>query len=212
VAGDFYDVFLLPDDHVGLVIADVCDKGVAAALFMALVRSLIRAFAEQVVASPVDALDAVSMTSNYITRNHHNNQSRHMFATLFFGVLNPQNGHLTYVNGGHEAPILIGSSGVKSSLDVTGPAVGLAANTLFRRSEVVIEPGDILFSFTDGVTEARSAEGKFFSEERLLQLLDQSRASATDVMQHIGEKVSQHIVDSTPSDDITMLAIQRLSN
>ncbi len=210
VAGDFYDVFTLPDDHVGLVIADVCDKGVGAALFMALVRSLIRAFSEQIAANPTDALQSVSMTNTYIARNHHNNQSRHMFATLFFGVLNPYTGKLTYVNGGHDAPVLTGKAGIKTFLNVTGPAVGLAADTTFTQAETTIEPGDILISFTDGVTEARSIEGNLFTEERLMTLLQTPAPTARGLLEQISAKVSQHIADNTPSDDITMLAVQRV--
>jgi serine phosphatase RsbU (regulator of sigma subunit) len=211
VAGDFYDVFMLPANHVGLVIADVCDKGVGAALFMALVRSLIRAFSEQVATDATDALEAVSMTNNYIARNHHNNQSRHMFATLFFGVLNPTTGKLTYVNGGHDAPILTCADGIKTFLNVTGPAVGFAADTTFNQAETIMEPGDILLSFTDGVTEARSIDGSLFTEERLIDLLQTPVTTARGLMEQISAEVSHHIADNTPSDDITMLAVQRLA-
>lgn len=210
VAGDFYDVFVLPDNHIGLVIADVCDKGVGAALFMALIRSLIHAFSEQMGKDPLEALNAVSMTNNYIVRNHNNNQSRYMFATLFFGILDPSNGKLTYINAGHESPIIQYAQGNKTLLDVTGPAVGFNAQANFTTDVAHIEPGAMFFSFTDGVTEARNAEGVMFSEERLMALFDTTYTSATHLMEHISSEVSQHIADSTPSDDITMLTLQRL--
>jgi phosphoserine phosphatase RsbU/P len=210
VAGDFYDVFLLPDEHIGLIIADVCDKGVGAALFMALVRSLIRAFAEQIVSLPTDALQAVPMTNNYIIRNHHNTRSRFMFATLFFGVLDPRNGLLTYVNSGHDAPILIGTKGIKSFLEATGPAVGLATESSFASVQTVIEPGDTLFAFTDGITEARSANGSLFGEERLFELLESIAGTSSHFMDDVDKKVREHTADSAPSDDITMLTVQRL--
>lgn len=208
VAGDFYDVFLLPDNHVGVVIADVCDKGVGAALFMALIRSLIRAFSEQDPTMTIDALDAVPMTNNYIVRHHHRNRT-HMFATLFFGVLNPTTGDLTYVNGGHEPPILFSASGVKELLEPTGPAVGFMADSRFQRAHTRIEPGEMFFSYTDGVTEARNATGELFSEERLMALLERSPASPSAIIACIESHVRQHIGDSTPSDDITMLMLQR---
>jgi phosphoserine phosphatase RsbU/P len=210
VAGDFYDVFILPEGFVGLVIADVCDKGVGAALFMALIRGLIRAFSEQVVAGALDALQAVPMTNNYIARHHHNDTSRHMFATLFFGVLDPASGRLTYVNGGHEAPLVVHSEGhVRAYLEATGPAVGFMADSHFSHAQVQLEPGDILVSYTDGVTEARNAERLLFTEERLLRLLEQPITSAASVLERVEASVQAYIGDSTPTDDITMLAVCR---
>lgn len=210
VAGDFYDVFLLPGNLVGLVIADVCDKGVGAALFMALIRGLIRAFSEQVGTDTLSALQAVSMTNRYIARHHHNHRSRtHMFATLFFGVLDPTTAEVTYINGGHEPPVLIGTQGIKQTLDPTGPAVGFMAESRFETGHVTMEPGDILFSYTDGITEARNAARELFSEERLMEILSES-SSVEAMMEHIEAQVHQHIANSTPSDDITMLAVQRL--
>ncbi len=210
VAGDFYDVFLLPDGFVGLVIADVCDKGVGAALFMALIRGLIRAFSEQVVSGAFDALQAVPMTNNYIARHHHNDTSRHMFATLFFGVLDPTSGKLTYVNGGHESPLIVNAAGqVREHLEATGPAVGFMADSCFAQAHTILEPGDILVSYTDGVTEARNAERLLFTEERLLRLLEQPGSSAAAVLESIESSVQAYIGDSTPTDDITMLAVGR---
>lgn len=210
VAGDFYDVFDLPDNHVGLIIADVCDKGVGAALFMALVRSLIRAFAEQVVAQPTDALRAVSMTNNYIIRNHHNKQSRFMFVTLFFGVLNPANGHLTYINSGHDSPIVIRPGKNKVFLEATGPAVGLAPDFEFERGLIQIEPGDMLFAYTDGITESRNSDGTFFGEDRLFDILTAHIESANGIMERVSEAVTQYIGDGAPSDDVTMLTVRYL--
>ncbi|NJN66136.1 MAG: PP2C family protein-serine/threonine phosphatase [Chloroflexaceae bacterium] len=210
VAGDFYDVFVLPGDTIGLVIADVCDKGVGAALFMALCRSLIRSFAEQVTTDATDALDAVRMTNNYIARHHHNHRSRmHMFATLFFGVLNPSTGVLSYINAGHEPPVLLGASGVKQLLEPTGPAVGFMAESVFERTQTSIEPGEMVFAYTDGITEARGPKGDFFGEELLMDLLNRPASSAAALMERVQEQVGRHIADSTPSDDITMLAVRR---
>lgn len=212
VAGDFYDVFLLPEGYIGLVIADVCDKGVGAALFMSLMRSLIRAFSEQLEAGATEALEAVIMTNNYIARHHHNSQSRHMFATLFFGVLDPATGMLSYINGGHDPPLMLGSARIKCQLEPTGPAVGFMADSTFKTARVQIEPGDMLFFYTDGITEARNLEGKFFSEERLIDLLSQPYASVADLMGNIQQNVSDYIGNSTPSDDITMLVVHRFGD
>lgn len=211
VAGDFYDVFLLPDGHVGLVIADVCDKGVGAALFMALIRSLIRSFAEQVSTNAVEALNAVSMINRYIASHHHNRgHTPYMFATLFFGVLDPTTGQLTYVNGGHEPPIVLRSSDVQSLLEPTGPAVGFIANAVFSHGHATLDQGSMLFAYTDGVTEARTAQRELFSEERLIDLLlSQPVSTAAEMMQRVQQEVHKHIANTTPSDDVTMLTVWR---
>lgn len=231
VAGDFYDAFFLANNRLGIVIADVCDKGVSAALFMSLFRSLIRAFAQQHYhLSWLDALtdtsskpkkgvrsqapnigttalkNAVSLTNNYIANNH----SRvNMFATLFFGVLNPHTGLLHYINAGHEAPVICGFDGIKSRLKPTGPAVGMMPNRNFGIEQVNLEVGDILVAYSDGVTDARDPKGQFFTEEKLLSLLQQPAPSATAMLNRIETNVYAFIADADQFDDITMLAVMR---
>jgi serine phosphatase RsbU (regulator of sigma subunit) len=217
VAGDFYDTFALPGNRLGLVIADVCDKGVGAALFMVLVRSLIRAFAEQVssatTGSDALALDAVPLVNNYITIHHQREQSRiHMFATLFFGVLDPSTGTLTYVNAGHTPPAIVGAAGIRMLLEPTGPAVGIMRDSMFRREQLYLEPGDILLAYTDGITEARSATNEMFGEERLFELLNQPVDTVDSLFAALEQRVRSYIGDMSPEDDITMLAAQRLPN
>jgi len=235
VAGDFYDAFMLPGNYVGLVIADVCDKGVGAALFMALFRSLIRIFSGQTslyglsitpnnreldaICCEVDgvsitnqdqinALKAVELTNDYITQNH---AQMGMFATLFFGVLNPVTNSLTYINAGHEPLFIVSSEGVKETLKPTGHAVGMMADMKFKIKQVQLEPGDILIGYTDGVTEARSPRGEFFTPQRLRSLLEQPVASAHDLLERIKTNLFTHIDNAPQFDDITMLAVQRLS-
>ncbi|MFB2877856.1 PP2C family protein-serine/threonine phosphatase [Aerosakkonemataceae cyanobacterium BLCC-F46] len=233
VAGDFYDAFELPGGYVGLVIADVCDKGVGAALFMALFRSLIRIFSGQIqlqesdvlnselreihpnnphkanYSAEVDALKAVSLTNNYIAKIH---CQLCMFATLFFGVLNPKTGVLTYINGGHEFPVIIGREGIKKRLSKTGPAVGMMPNVKFKVEQVQLEPGDILLTYTDGVPEAHSPTGEFFTEKKLLSLVEKTTCSTTHLLNTVEETLRNHIGDATQFDDITMLAIRRISS
>jgi phosphoserine phosphatase RsbU/P len=231
VSGDFYDVFPLPDDCVGLVIGDVCDKGVGAALFMALFRSLIRVFSDltpfdglgiladdQEVSSSIDQLmasklahinilKAVVFTNNYIVQNH---SQMNMFATLFFGVLDPTTGLLTYINGGHEPLAILGLSGVRERLAPTGPAVGLLSGTDFKINQVHIKLGEILIAYTDGVTDARDPNGKFFTEKQLLSLLQQPFSSASALLNHIATRVGIHIAENDQFDDITMLSVRRI--
>ncbi len=231
VAGDFYDAFMLPDGCIGLVIADVCDKGVGAALFMALFRSFIRVFSGQTSLqgltilsnellttlngsidqtietniTQIHALKAVELTNDYIAQNHSN---LNMFATLFFGVLNPITGLLAYVNGGHEPLAILDSSGVKQRLMPTGPAVGMLPNINFKIQQVYLQPGDILLGYTDGVPDARCPSGQFFTEKKLVSLL-QPAESAAALIERIQVSAIAHIASADQFDDITMLAVQR---
>lgn len=248
VAGDFYDAFSLAGGRrTGLVIGDVCDKGVGAALFMALFRSLIRAFADQhyslgwmdVLAS--DALDnkasgemspesrqsasvhrrrellspgttalkkAVVLTNDFIARNH---EQANMFATLFFGVLDPSTGSLTYINGGHEPPILVGQSGIKARLAPTGPAVGLFPGMEFRIEQIELESRDTLLAFTDGVPDARNSADQPFGLLKLEHMLQQPATTAEDFLENIVQALHEHMASAEQFDDITLLALRRIS-
>ncbi len=229
VSGDFYDVFRFSDESVGLVIADVCDKGVGSALYMALFRSLIRVFAEQAAfcndpaVSRIDQncvglescppsqseqfirMRAVPFTNNYIAQTH---GDEGMFATLFFGVLNPSTGVLCYINGGHEPLFVINSSGIKSRLAPTGPAVGVMPDSRFNIQQINLEPGDVLVGYTDGVTEARSPGDEAFSRRRLQTLLEQPFNTANDVLDRVKSDLFSFIDIAPRHDDVTMLAVQ----
>lgn len=218
VAGDFYDVFSLDDGRrVGLVLADVCGKGVGAALFMAVFRSLFRSAAAPqegprlaAAASGFDSAgmlaNAVLRTNDFIARTH---SRANMFATVFFGVLQPETGSLVYINGGHESPVVLGPTGVKQRLAPTGPAVGLFPEMVFRVEETVLETGDLLLAFTDGVTEAQNSSGEFFGEERLLALLDEPADTAADLLGRIEANVLAYIGGAERSDDVALLAVRR---
>lgn len=207
VAGDFYDAFYVEDrTKVCLIIADVCDKGVGAALFMALSRSLIRAFAGLNKNNTTNVKDPIEQTNEYILQNHNNSN---MFVTLFYGVLDLASGQLAYVNCGHNPPVVIGTTGVKTHLRPTAPAVGIFPGVEWKVQSVDLEPGDVLFAFTDGVTEAHAPDGSFFTEERLLQLLEQPTASAVSLLDRISESLNAYMGTATQFDDITMLAARR---
>ena len=212
VAGDFYDAFPLGSGaRFAVVVADVCDKGVGAALFMALFRSLIRAFAERAYETPggsdgTRALSTIVSTNDYIARTH---GSASMFATLFLGVLDPAVGSLSWINAGHEAPIVLGDSGVVARLPPSGPALGMMPDMAFEVRESRLEPGQTLLAFTDGVTEARDASGRLYSEERVLELLKPSAPTAAALLARIEQAVSAYSAGTERSDDITMLAVRR---
>lgn len=224
VSGDFYDVFMLPGNYVGLVIADVCDKGVGSALYMALFRSLIRVFSGQISLSgwslaksgqekettsePSVArmLQAVSLTNDYISEEHGRDV---MFATLFFGVLNPATGDLAFINGGHEPPCIIGPSGIKQTLKAKGPVVGVITGAEFEIQQAQFEYGDSLIGYTDGVTEALSPQKALFTKERFLTLIGGPIESASELIERIKTDLSRHIDNAPQFDDITMLAVHR---
>jgi phosphoserine phosphatase RsbU/P len=209
VAGDFYDLFLLGEKRLCCVIADVCGKGVGAALFMALVRSLIRAFSEQAIGGNEDVLNAVQLTNSYITR-HHRQKKNYMFATLFFGVLDTDSGIMDYIAAGHYPPRVIAKDGAISSLELCGPALGITGETSFDVKRAVLSPGETFFAFTDGVIEAKDAKEELFSQNRLHSILQTPAGGAHEVLQRIEECIRLYTGDAEPSDDITMMALRRL--
>ena len=218
VAGDFYDAFQMGGkEQIGLVIADVCDKGVGAALFMALFRTLLRAIADQAFALGNDApepqgagppglLNAIRLTNDYIARTH---GSANMFATIFFAVLEPATGHLYYVNAGHEMPLLLRAEGNIERLQPTGPAVGMLPDMSFTVASTTLAPGDLLLTFTDGVTEAMDADRRVYSDERLRNFVRSRPASAPQhLLEELALDIAAHIGDAPQSDDITLLAVR----
>jgi phosphoserine phosphatase RsbU/P len=204
VAADFYDLFYLANNQIGFVIADVGDKGIEAAIFSAVVRNLLRGFAEQA-SEPETILQSVAKLNNYIVANH--SQSG-LFLTLFFGVLNPATGILHYINAGHQPALLVRNDGSRQLLAPTGIAVGLKANAAYRNYRVVLLAGDLLFAYTDGVVEAKNSEGKTFSRQALFNALENPEDSPV-LMNIIIEQLNQHMANQPPEDDITMLALRR---
>jgi sigma-B regulation protein RsbU (phosphoserine phosphatase) len=224
VSGDFYDAFMLPENLLGLVIADVCDKGVGSALFMALFRSLIRVFSGKISLQGVsvpgstktkpnshgdylyEALNAVSLTNDYIAGEH---GEEGMFATLFFGVLDPLTGKMAYINGGQEPLLIFNRTGIKAELKATGPVVGMMPDMEYQIKQVTFDPGDILIGYTDGVTEAMSPQEKLFGKKRVLALLEKPAATASELIEQIKQELFTHIDNAPQFDDITMLAVHR---
>ena len=201
---------MLPGGYIGLVIGDVCDKGVGSAAFYGAVPQLNSDLfrTNSPVQAPVriiqrcqprkervnmiipqessdveqtNPLIAIALTNDYIAQNN----DMCMFATLFFGVLDPENGKLVYINGGHEAVSVIDQNGVRERLLPTGPAVGTLPEAKFAYKEIQLQPGEILFAYTDGVIDARSPDEERFTKRRLFSLLSQPVASALELTQKI---------------------------
>ncbi|MBC2734824.1 MAG: SpoIIE family protein phosphatase [Desulfobacteraceae bacterium] len=219
VSGDFYDLFELGGGrYVAVVVADVCDKGVGAALFMALIRSLIRAFAIQDFnqycdlrdnpegCSDTAVLNAITQTNRYLADTH---ADTGMFATLFIGILEHGTGHLRYVNCGHEPPLVIGHRRVMNRLKPTGPALGLMIDSVFAIGDLTLKRGETILAFTDGLTESESSTGEAFGRQRLSELVGCGEGGAQRLVDRIVHAKANHTSGQTPFDDITIVAVQR---
>jgi sigma-B regulation protein RsbU (phosphoserine phosphatase) len=228
VSGDFYDAFVLaPSGTIVMVVGDVCDKGVGAALFMALFRSLIRASADPVgggaiqmiggrrtlvrqsleAATPADLLTRVAgFTNDYIARLH---GRTNMFATVFLGALTPMTGQYDFVNAGHEPAIVVAPDGTMRELRPTGPALGLLPEQTFGAGEGRLERGHSIFAFTDGVVEARNPAGEAFGGERLRAALLANNTTAANLVRGVTRVLHAFTGPAEPHDDLTLLAAMR---
>lgn len=214
VSGDFYDFyfyrehksFLLEANRFCFCVGDVSGKGVPAALFMAVTKILLKSQADQH-ASPATILSNVNQATSL------DNPSC-MFVTLFFGVLNLLNGELVYTNAGHNAPYVQRQTGELEQLhDRHGPALGIVEDRVYRESRTMLNAGDLLIVFTDGVTEAMDRRQNLFSEQRFVELLkSKSYSSAQEVIQFTTDAVDQFQGDAEQADDLTMLSLRFLND
>ena len=214
VAGDFYDVFALQGGRkMGVILADVCDKGVGAALFMVLFRSLLRAnlmlgFNQS---DPADGetcrllVSAVDRTNRYIAENH---SQANMFATVFAAVLERDSDELFYLNCGHDAPALVRNNGTVDRLSPGSPAIGVFTDLEFNCEQISLSQGDSLVAFTDGVPDAQSNEDEPFGEERLLEILT-ATTPLQNRMKALARAIDDHIAGADQFDDITYLGIEK---
>jgi sigma-B regulation protein RsbU (phosphoserine phosphatase) len=204
VGGDFFDFFLIDAERLGFVIGDVSGKGVPSALFMAVCRTLIKANA-LVGVSPEACLGQVNrvLASEGVAS---------MYVTVFYGVLETRNGQLTYCNAGHNPPYVLRRDGsVEPLAQIGGMVVGLFENTCFEAGHLVLEPGDGLFTYTDGVTEACDLAGEEFTTSRLAPCLERCRGlDLDDVIRAVGAEVAAFVGEASQGDDITMLALRYL--
>ena len=203
IAGDFYDFIYLPDGKLGIVIADVADKGLGAALYMALSNTLIRIFA---IEHPTDPATVLKIVNQQILMNARAN----LFVTVFFGVLDPTSGLLCYVNAGHNPPYLFGPDiGIKT-LSNTGMPLGIDEENVWSQDEVSIAPGEMLLLYTDGVTDAQNSNGEFIDRKMLALTAQNNIDKPTEgLLQIILDKVHRFVGDSPRFDDITMVILGR---
>jgi serine phosphatase RsbU (regulator of sigma subunit)/putative methionine-R-sulfoxide reductase with GAF domain len=203
VGGDFYDVFDLPNRRLGLFIADVADKGVPAALFMALTRTLVRAAVTEL-ESPAAAMKRVNDLLIPDTKQG-------MFVTAVYAVLDMEKNELTYVNAGHNPPLWIKCDGEVERLRRTGVALGAAEEVTFSQRVILLEKDDSILLYTDGLTESFNADGEFFGEERLMDAIQANLcSSASDLMDVVEKSLLNFVQDMPPADDLTMLVLRRV--
>lgn len=204
-SGDFFDFIPLDNGKIGILIADVTDKGVGPALFMALSRTLIRTYAIEYELDP----DNVFYAAN--ARILKDSRAR-LFVTAFFGILDQETGELTYSNAGHNPPYLLRHTGGRPQpLSVTGMPIGIDEDTLWGKAIVQIEPGDVLVLYTDGIPDAQNVDGEFFQEERLLEVARANAecSSAHELQTLIIESVQAFIGEAAQFDDITLVVLGR---
>ncbi len=204
LGGDFYDCFRLPDGRLGVVMADVSGKGVPAAFFMAISRTVTRAAAQEHSAAGRCLHD---VNEAICAQNPHD-----LFVTLFYGILDPASGRFDYANAGHNAPFVIGVDGEIRELPPTGGiVVGIMPGLDYAERSTSLVPGDTLFLYTDGISEAMNGDGDAFEEERLKRVLAQASAAPLPVMvDNVTEAVEAFVGDAPQSDDITCLVVRYL--
>jgi serine phosphatase RsbU (regulator of sigma subunit) len=204
--GDFYDFIPLAGGKLAIVIADVADKGMGAALFMASARMLLRAYAEQCPDRPESVLDAVNRRFTQDTRGG-------LYMTLFYGVLDPATGQLLYCNAGHNPPFVLRPDGLRQELRRTGFPLGIFGDAAWTSASTHIEPGGLLVLYTDGITEAVNASEEIFDTSRLFQVVHASlmrmETAAHQLHAAILGAVQEFSAGTTQGDDITLVVLSR---
>lgn len=203
VGGDFYDVFELDEKRLGLFIADIADKGIPAALFMALTRTLVRAAVTET-ESPAQALSRINDLLIPDTQQG-------MFVTAVYAVLSLETGELTYANAGHNPPLWLHlGDGSVERLTRTGMALGVMEGAPITQRTIRLEPGDCVLFYTDGLTESFSQTGEMYGEDRLRTTLSAlSACSAQQMLDAIEAALEEFVASLPPADDLTMLGFCR---
>lgn len=202
VAGDFYDVFRLGENRLGVIIADVSDKGVSAALFMAASRSLIRGNA----ISASSPSETIAQANRLIMQD---SEESGMFVTAYYTIFEP-GGKATGINAGHNRPLLYRHQKRETTyLPKGGWALGWFDDMPIVPRAITLKPNDVLVYYTDGLTEAENEQGDFFGEDRLEQIvMDAAGLPAQEVMDRINQAVEEFVGDAPPFDDLTMVIVR----
>jgi phosphoserine phosphatase RsbU/P len=201
VGGDLYDFFFIDEDHLFFAIGDVSGKGVPAALFMAMTKTLLRGAASRMV-TPGEIL-------RRLNEELYRDNDAVMFVTVFCGILNVRTGEIHYSNGGHELPYHLSGAGVRPLENPGGGALGIAEDAAYPSARVLLGSDESLFLYTDGVTEAVDAKGAFFTDQRLEQLLSGTRGSGPrQLLRQVVDEVNAFSAGAPQADDITGLVLR----
>ena len=200
VGGDFYDFFMMDDDHVAIVIADVSDKGVGAAFFMAISKSLIKGRAKL----GGTAAEIITYVDEMISEKNESG----MFVTVWIGIVDLRNGHVNVCNAGHDFPAIMHKGGdFKIEKTSHSPAVAFIPDCTFTNEEIVLEPGDRIFLYTDGLNEAKSVSGERYGIERIEHVLNTNKKSSNEELIRVVRNDVDKFAEGEPQfDDMTMLA------
>lgn len=210
-SGDFYDFIALPEGRLGIVVADVADKGAGAALFMTSSRTLLRTYVEEFPTEPIRVISEANRRLLIDTQAG-------LFVTCYYAILDPGQALLTYCNAGHNPPFLFSQQSEipVRSLETTGGALGILEDELWEQVSIHLEPGDVLVVFTDGVTEAQNITGDFYGEGRLkdcIRALMSSQSNdpmtAQSLLNRILADIHQFQGELPPTDDLTILVLMR---
>ena len=209
VGGDFYDFYRLDENHLAITVADVSGKGIPAALFMVISKTTLKNLI--LTSNEGNLADLVSHANNILRQDN----TARMFVTAFIGILDTRNGKLTYVNAGHNPPLLYRAAENKFEyLPVIRNFVLAGRRGIkYKEQEIMLSPGDCIFLYTDGVTEAFNESEELYGEEKLLAALNKSSNKTADVKALLGEirnSVAEHVGNAEQSDDITMLGLTYL--
>jgi phosphoserine phosphatase RsbU/P len=209
VGGDYYDFIPIHPGKLGLIIADVTDKGMPAALFMASTRSILRA-SMPLAQTPAEGITQANRLIGAESEDG-------LFVTLFYGLLNPETGEFTYVNAGHNPPLVFQYDGVTCTQEVkqlqaTGLQLGMEADSVYKQGTFMLQPGDFVLMYTDGVTDALDANKNDFGMARLQEVVTTNcTAAPEELLDAIEKAIDDFTGAAAPYDDITMLVIKRLN-
>jgi anti-sigma regulatory factor (Ser/Thr protein kinase) len=202
VGGDFYDFIPLPDGQLGLVIGDVADKGVPAALIMAATRSTVRASARRL----VDPAAVLARVNELVVTD----TPPHIYVTCLYAVLEPASGRLRYANAGHDPPYVHTAAGEAVALQARGMPLGIMAGYTYDSHEAWLRPGEHVLLYSDGLVEAHNPQREMFSFERLKQLMASYSAGATELIDTLLGELDRFVGQGwEQEDDVTLVSLKR---
>lgn len=202
VGGDFYDYFMLDDEHLAVCIGDICGKGISASIFMSVVITTLRTAAKE----EAEVSGLMARANAILARDN----AACMFATVFFAVVNLGTGQIDYCNCGHNPPYLIGADGQLTTLPATGLPMGLYGEINPGAAKTTLQPGATLVLFTDGVTEAMNARAEEFGEDALMLALEHKQdVGSAPLVSEVFAAVDQFAGGAEQADDITLVALKR---